>query len=72
MLKPGLVAHCLFLMPADPVVELSALMPTDAVVELSALSLALWLPVWHHASYHDDKELNCRAVSPTPIKHFPL
>ena len=45
-LKPGLVAHCLFLLSPDPGVELSA--PFSAT----------YLPESHHASCHDDNQQN--------------
>ena len=45
-LKPGLVAHCLFLLSAGPGVELSA--PFSAT----------YLPESHHASCHDDNQQN--------------
>ena len=50
-LQPVLVAHCLFLLSANPGVELSA--PFSAS----------HLPESHHASCHDDNRLNFYKVS---------
>jgi hypothetical protein len=52
-LKPGLVAHCLFLPPVD------------LDIELSATSPELCLPACHHASHLDDNGLNsCTVTQP--------
>jgi hypothetical protein len=45
-LKPDLVAHCLFLLPVDPEVELSAPSPAPR------------LPACNHVSCHDNNGLN--------------
>ena len=45
-LKPGLVAHCLFMLSQDPDIELSATSPAPC------------LPACHHASHHDDNGLD--------------
>jgi hypothetical protein len=53
-LKSGLVAHCLFLLPAGH---------ADPDGKLSATSLAPSLPAHHHASHHDYNGLNLWIVS---------
>lgn len=45
-LKPDVAASCLFLLPLDPNVELSATSPVPC------------LPVYHHAFYQDGNGLN--------------
>ena len=45
-LKPGLVAHCLFLLPADPDEELSTTSPAPSLLTCP------------HASYPDNNGLN--------------
>jgi hypothetical protein len=54
------VSLCLFLLPADP------------DVALSATSTAPWLPACHQASRHDDNGLNLRNGKPALTKCFPL
>jgi hypothetical protein len=56
--KPCLVAHSLFLLLANP------------GVELSAPSSALCLPVGGHASHHDNNGLNLSTVSQPQLNVF--
>jgi hypothetical protein len=57
-LKPGPVAHLFFLLPSH------------LDVELSATSLAPCLPLWHHASLHDNNGLDLWTVSQPQLNVF--
>ena len=57
-LKPGPVAHLFFLLPSH------------LDVELSATSLAPCLPLWHHASRHDNNGLDLWTVSQPQLNVF--